>query len=193
MRRPFGRALVAVAISFVLIGGLIAAFGTGRDRAEGAAERWLTEVGDLTRRGVGVDAATYVDVHGNAVAAAELLPRAELDGKSAFTSLEVGKAATATGGDVRVPFVVEYRAHADGGPTSVVSTLVLSRNADGWRIVRVAPRAEGELVPSEGGAAIAKAPVGLYAGGAAVGLGVTLACSWLIRRTRAAEPAVRSG
>ena len=178
MRRPFRWALLAVAIGFVLVGGLIAAFGTGRDRPEGAAERWLTEVGDLTRKGVAEDAQRYVAEHGGADAVATLLPGVDTHGKSAFTSLEVGKAISGPAG-VRVPFAVELR---DDAGTSVTGAVLLARHGDSWHVVAVDHRAPGEKVPSEGGAAIAKAPAGLYGGAIVVGLGVTLACGVLLRR-----------
>jgi hypothetical protein len=178
MRRPFRWALLGVAIAFVLIGGLIAAFGTGRDRPEGAAEHWLTEVGDLTRKGVAEDAQRYVAEHGGADAVEALLPREDTDGKSAFTSLEVGKAISGTGG-VRVPFVVELR---DDAGTKTKGAVLLVRQGDSWHVVAVDQRAPGEKVPSEGGAAIAKAPAGLYGGAVFVGLLVTFACGALLRR-----------
>jgi hypothetical protein len=179
MRRPFRRALLGVVIGFVLVGGLIAAFGTGRDRAEGAAERWLSEVGDTTRKGVSGDAKRYIAEHGGEASVAALLPTDDVDGKSAFTSLEVGKASKAADGTERVPYLLEQR---DDKSTKVEGTLVLTRAGDDWRVVGSTPRAPGEKVPSEGGPAIAKAPLGLYTGGVVVGIGVTLVCSALLRR-----------
>ena len=181
MRRPFRWALLGVAIAFVLIGGLIAAYGTGRDRPEGAAERWLTEVGDLTRKGVGEDAQRYIVDHGGGDYANALLPREDTDGKSAFTSLEVGKAISGATG-VRVPFALEVR---DDAGTTVKGTVLLARQRDSWHVLAVDQRAPGEKVPSEGGSAIAKAPAGLYGGAIALGLLVTLACGILLRRAAA--------
>ena len=179
MRRPFRRALLGVGIAFVLIGGLIAAYGTGRDRAEGAAEHWLSEVGDLTRKGVAADARTYISEHGGADAAAALLPAKDEHGKSAFTSLEVGKASTAADGTVHVPFVIEQR---DDANTKLKGTVVLTKVGDTWHVKGTQPRRPDEKVPSEGGSAIAKAPGGLYAGGIVVGVFVTLGCAYALRR-----------
>jgi len=60
LKRPFRFVLLAVLIAFVVVGGLIAAFGTGKDRPEGAAEHWLADVSDTTRKGVRDDATKRV-------------------------------------------------------------------------------------------------------------------------------------
>ena len=181
MRQPFRHALLGVAISFVLIGGLIAVYGTGRDRPEGAAERWLTDVGDTTRDGVAKDAAIKVAEHSEPGIAGPLVPAGiDFHGKSAFTSLEVGKAKTVDG-NVRVPFEVTLRYHGDG-PERYDGTLILERRGDAWHIDAYVLRDPGERVPSDGGPPVAQAPLGLYAGGVLLGVAVTIACSALLRR-----------
>ena len=104
LKKPFLIGLLATAIGFLVVGGFIAILASNTDdRPEGVAERWLTAVGDLTRKGVHDDAAKRISAHGDASLADPLLKDVKADGKSAFTSLEVGKARRVDAETVLVP------------------------------------------------------------------------------------------
>ena len=182
--QPFRRGLLGVAIAFVLLGGLIAAFGSGANRPEGVAERWLTDVGDTRRDGVRERAREEAEAIGPVELAAGLLPEADTNGRSAFVDLEVGKAER-DGDLASVPFRLHQRQGDDTGP-AVEGTLVLRElpdddDGEGWAIVEVAPPIEGQAVPSEGGAPAADAPLGLFVGAVAVSCVVAVVCSRLVR------------
>jgi len=177
LRRSFPRVLLAVAISFVFIGGLIAAFGSSADRPEGAAERFLTDVGDTMRKGVQTDARARAEKIGPLALADQVLPPGtNTGGKAAFTSIEVGAAVTRD--VVYVPFRVRIRDAKD----DIHGALAMTKTSDGWRVTGLADRSAAGKVPSEGGAAIAKASLPLYAGAVVIGLLVTLGVSLLVRR-----------
>jgi hypothetical protein len=194
--QPFRRGLLAVVIGFVLVGSLIAAFGSGANRPEGVAERWLTDVGDTRRDGVRDRAREEAEAIGSVDLAASLLPEVDSEGRSAFVDLEVGKASR-DGDLARVPFRLHQRLGNETGP-AVEGTLVLREldddDGEGWRIEEVAPPVEGEAVPSEGGAPAADAPFGLFLGAAGVSVFVAIACSHAVRvagraADQAADPA----
>jgi hypothetical protein len=177
LRRPFKLGLLAVAIVFVLAGGLIAAFGTGRDRVEGSAEHWLTDISDTTRKGVAADARERAEKIGPMEIADQILPPGtNTDGKAAFTDIEVGAARTAD--VVYVPFRVRIRdANED-----VRGALAMTKAPDGWKVTGLAPAASAGKVASEGGDPVANAALPLYAGAIAVGAAITAAASMLVRR-----------
>lgn len=176
--------LVAVAIAFVLVAALTAAFGTRRhDRVEGVAERWMNAVSDVTRKGVGGDARRRVAAHGDAA----LLTTFVHDGvdhqkKSVFSSLEVGRALVVDADRVLVPVKAVYRQSAEG--KTLRASLILRKARDSWRVVDVGGpkpgRGGGGSVPSDGGPSVARAPVGLYAGTLVVVALVTLGATALI-------------
>lgn len=178
--RPFRIGLVGVAIIFVLLGGLLSAYGSTANRPEGVAERWLAAVGDTRRDGVKDRARADVEEVGTLALAAELLPTGSTDGRGAFTDLEVGRASRSD--DVaRVPFRVHQRVNGGSGP-AVNGTLVLKRDVDDeWRITALEPPIEGVDVPSEGGAPVNDAPTSLFV--AAIGVSLVLAalCSLAVR------------
>jgi hypothetical protein len=177
LKRSFPRVLLGVAIAFVLIGGLIAAFGSSADRSEGAAERFLTDVGDTTRKGVQTDARDRAEKIGPLAVADQILPPGtNTDDKAAFTSIEVGAAVTRD--VVYVPFRVRIRDAKD----DIHGALAMTKTADGWRVTALADRSVAGKVPSEGGAAIAKASLPLYGGAVVVGLLITIGVSLLVRR-----------
>jgi hypothetical protein len=178
LKKPFLVGLLAVAIVFVILGGLIAVFSSVDDRPEGVAERWLTAVGDTTRKGVQSDARKRVNAHGDASLAAGLIGTADYDGKSAFVQLEVGKARRTAGGAV-VPFKVTDRVPSNAQPQR--GLLVLSRDGDSWRVTALGPPDAGLKVPSDGGDVASKAPIGLYAMSLVVGVGVAVGASALVR------------
>ncbi len=193
--QPFRRGLLGVAIAFVLIGSLIAAFGSSANRPEGVAERWLTDVGDTRRDGIGDRAREEAEAIGSVELAADLLPDADTDGDSAFVDQEIGKAQR-DGDLARVPFRLHQRLGDETGP-AIEGTLVLRELPDddeGWRIEEVAAPIEGQAVPSEGGDPAAEAPLGLFLGAIAVSVAVAVVCSALVRVAgRAGEASGASG
>jgi hypothetical protein len=188
LRRRFLIGVLGVAILFVLIGGLIAAYGSGAERPEGVAERWLVDVGDLTRKGVRDEAREAVAEVGSLELGQAMLPAEDTDGRAAFTDLEVGKADTVDG-RARVPFQLHPREGDDVGDV-VDGTVVLQLVEDeAWRVVAVEGPTEGLAVPSEGGRPAAEAPIGLFAG--AIGLSALITLGAVVA-LRAAGPAPAS-
>jgi hypothetical protein len=92
LKRQFAIAVVAALAVMIGLGGVIAVANHGHHRPEGAAERWLTAIGDTTRKGVKADAIKRADKLGGEALGASLLPSEDTKGKSAFPDLEVGKA-----------------------------------------------------------------------------------------------------
>jgi hypothetical protein len=179
LKRPFRLGVLAVAIGFVLVGGLIAAFGSGQDRPEGAAERWLTHVGDTTRKGVGEDSKKEVAKGGDPLLADFLIgANADKDGKSTFTAIEVGQARRSDASRVEVPVLLAYRSDAE----SFEGVLVLQKQADDWKVIEAKTLDPTLRVPSEGGKPVANASLGLYAGAGLFGLLITAGLSAVVRR-----------
>ena len=99
--------------------------------------------------------------------------------KGAFASLEVGKASRPSSDVALVPLKVEYREQKEGKIGRTVLTL---QRVDGsWRVVQVDAADTSLHVPSDGGRAVTRAPVALYAGTLALGALITMACGALIR------------
>jgi hypothetical protein len=179
LKRPFRLGVLAVAIGFVMVGGLIAAFGSGQDRPEGAAERWLTHVSDTTRKGVGEDSKKEVAKDGDPLLADFLIgANADKDGKSTFTAIEVGQARRTDATRVEVPVLLAYRSDAE----SFEGVLVLQKQADDWKVTEAKTLDPTLRVPSEGGKPVANASLGLYAGAGLFGLLVTAGLSAVVRR-----------
>jgi hypothetical protein len=185
--RPFRLGVAAVACLFLAIGGLLAAFGTGANRPEGVAERWLVDVGDTMRKGVGDEAREDAEEVGPLSLAEHLLPEEDTGGRAGFVDLEVGKAVDGDDG-TRVPFRLHQRIDGDAGPP-VDGTLVLQRDADdAWRVTAVEGPTHGLAVPSEGGRPAAEAPIGLFAGALVVAVAITAGAALAVRAAgRAAE------
>jgi hypothetical protein len=197
--KPFRIGVLGVACLFVALGGLLAAFGTGEDRPEGVAERWLVDVGDTTRKGVEDEARDDAEEVGPVSLAAHLLPKGDTDGRAAFLDLEVGKAVHDDAG-TRVPFRLHQRIDGDAGPP-IDGTIVLQRDRSsdggddgdgdgdgGWRITAVEGPTEGLEVPSEGGRPAAEAGAGLFVGAFAVSIVVALGAALAVRAAgRAAD------
>ncbi|MGH9188070.1 MAG: hypothetical protein ACRD0U_20045 [Acidimicrobiales bacterium] len=175
LRRQFTVGVGLVLAAMVMLGGAIKLFGTGADRPEGAAERWLAAVGDTVRRGVSGDARGRAEKIGPLELAAPLLPAVDTGGDAAFVDLEVGD-ANQQGDEARVPYRV--RQFADSGDPQVVEgTLVLNRVDDRWRVVALVDRQPGERVPSEGGAPPTEAPFGLWVGAFLTGVALCVLAS----------------
>lgn len=176
LRRPFLIGVLASAIGVILICGVIAVFSSVDDRPEGAAERWLTAVGDLTRKGVHDDAAGRVQAHGDVALGEQLLTGVKADDKSAFTALEVGKARR-DGDTALVPAELVGR----GDDATRSQLLVLHRVGDSWRVVELRPADPSLKVPSNGGDVASKAPISLYAVALIIGAGIAVGASALVR------------
>lgn len=178
LRRTMPRVLLGVAIAFVLIGGIIAAFGAGADRPEGAAEQFLNDISDTTRKGVEHDALARVQKLGDASLIAQLIPAGfDADRKAAFTDIEVGAATRNADGDV-VPFRVRLR----DAKQDERAALMLVKVGDSWHVQGIVDAQLAGKVPSEGGSKVASAPAAVYIGALVVGAFVTLAISALNRR-----------
>jgi hypothetical protein len=180
LKRPFLIGVLFVAIVLVFLGGLISLFGSTDDRPEGVAERWLTAVGDLSRKGVHDDAAKRVAADGDPKVAEILVGGGfDYEGKSAFTALEVGKAPRVDDRTARVPAKVTYRGKDNGGTSRGV--LTMERSGDSWRIVGIESPDPALKVPSDGGDVAAKAPITLYLVALVIGVGVAAGASALVR------------
>ena len=176
LKRPFLVGLLAIGIVVVMVSGVIALFSSVNDRPEGVAERGLTAVGDLTRDGVHADAVSRVRAHGDVALGSELVDGVKAEGKSAFTSLEVGKARRA-GDTAFVPARLERR----GEDAPIQRVVVLQRNGDSWSVVGVQPGDPGLKVPSDGGDVASKAPVAVYLVALVIGAVIAVAASALVR------------
>ena len=176
---PFRLGLLGAAIAFVLVGALVAAFGSSAERPEGVAERWLVDVGDTRRDGVKDRARREAEEIGPVALAADLLPDGDTEGRSGFVDLEVGK-ATRDPDATRVPFRLHQRIDGDAGDP-VDGTVVLVDDGDGWRVVGLEPPIEGETVPSEGGRPAAEASLWLFAGAIGVSVVIAGACTLAVR------------
>jgi hypothetical protein len=184
---PFRLAVLGVAIAFVLIGGLLAAYGSGADRPEGVAERWLNDVGDTRRDGVKDRAGHDAQEVGPVSLAAGLLPKGSTDGRAAFIDLEVGK-ASGDAAATRVPFRLHQRIDGKAGPP-IYGTVRMSQRDGRWQVRALEPPVAGIEVPSEGGQPAANAPIGLYLGALAVAALVTAFCVVLVNAADPAAPA----
>jgi hypothetical protein len=179
LRAGFTKGIVACLAVMVGIGVLIHFANSGHHRPEGAAEHWLTAVGDTTRKGVKTDAVDRAEEIGPLTLAKPLLPTIDTDGKAAFPDLEVGKAEV-TGDTARVPYRLHQRATSGDGPLKA-GVLLLEKRDDRWHVTGLAPRRADEKVPSEGGAPPSSAPVGVWIGGLAFGVLLTAGASLLVR------------
>ena len=181
--KPFRLGLLGVAIIFVFLGSLIAAYGSTSQRPEGVAERWLSDVGDTRRDGVKDRARQDVEEVGSLSLAAGLLPKGSTDGRAAFVDLEVGKAVDSGATPERriVPFRLHQRVDGSAGP-AIDGVIVLERQPDDdWSVIAVDDPQPGVEVPSEGGKPAADAPMGLFAGAIAAAVLVTLFCSVAVK------------
>jgi hypothetical protein len=179
LRRGFAIGVVASLVVMVLLGVAIHFANAGHHRPEGAAERWLTAIGDTTRKGVRADALKRVAEVGPFELGRPLLPAASTGGKDAFPDLEVGK-ATVAGNEARVPYQLHQRVASGTGPMKVGVVLLQRQADDRWHVTGLGDRRPGELVPSEGGSPPSSAPLGVWIGGALFGLLLTALVTVLV-------------
>ena len=166
----------------MLLGGLLAAYGSGADRPEGVAERWITNVGDTRRDGVKERARGEVQKVGPLSLGAAILPKGSTDGRAAFIDLEVGK-ATVQAGVARVPYRLHQRVNGSAGP-ALYGTVRLVKLSGRWYVRALEPASPAIKVPSEGGPPAAQAPIGLYVGAVGVAALVTALCVALVKAVR---------
>lgn len=169
--RTFVAGLVCCVAVMLALGGAIALLNAGNNRPEGVAEDWLTAIGDTTRKGVEADATKRADAIGAPELARKILhPFAdEIDRKSGFPDLEVGKAAKvgASDDEVRVAFHVTARRPADK-TVEITGVITLAKSGDDWHVTAVdvvRPESLGVPdLPSEGGPPPSSAPWSLWIG-----------------------------
>jgi hypothetical protein len=188
LRVAFTKGIVIALAVMVLIGVGIHFANAGHHRPEGAAERWLNAISDLTRKGVKKDAEKRATETGSVALGRTLLPKVDTGGKGGFPDLEVGKAHV-VGDTARVPYHLHQWADSGAGAVRR-GTIVLQRQPDDrWKVTNLAPRRAGERVPSEGGAPPSSASLGVWVGGALFGLALTVAMSLLIQwASRSSRP-----
>ncbi len=147
LARSFAKGLVATLVVLGGLGGLVLAFGTGRDRPSGVAATWLTAVSDTTRAGVQADAKSRALATGSPAALAQarsLLPP-HPGAKAAFAGYEVGRAVV-SGRTAKVPFLLHQQGVASPGGTrrgSVRLAMVGGR----WRVVGLGSSPVGPRPP----------------------------------------------
>ena len=178
LKKPFLIGLLAVgAVMLAAVGAMVVVANSTDDRPEGIAERWLTAVGDLTRKGVHDDAVKRVNGHGDASLGEQLVQGVHADGKTAFTALEVGKARTS--GDLAL---VPAQLVARGDEAAKRNYLVALRHVDdSWRVVELREPDPTLKVPSDGGVVAAKAPITVYLVALVIGAGIAMTASALVR------------
>ena len=183
---PFRRAVLGVVILFVFVGGLIAAYGTGTDRPEGVAERWLSNVGDTRRDGVKDKARASAEKVGPVSLAAGILPTEGSGGDSAFADLEVGKASGSAHLKL-VPFRLHQELGSKANKHATYGVVQLEKVGKDWKVTAVAPPQPGLKVPSDGGSPASKAPWTLFVGTLAVAVLITAIAAGLLKAASAHE------
>lgn len=198
LRRPFAIGVACVVLVIVLLGLVIARFGSNADRPAGIAERWLVAVGDSTREGIEDDARDRLQelsssgLHVADVDALLDLPSDAEDGESRFESIRVGPPLD-DGLPTNVPAVVTPR----GGDPAELLVLVVGEGGD-RRVVAATLLDEvstsetgalpGEALDSIGGFPIERperAPIGWFVGALLLGGLITVGC---VAAVRAATP-----
>ena len=172
--RSFSIGIACLLVFIIVVGIGIHAANAGHHRPEGAAEHWLSAVGDSTRKGVHDDAVKRAEKIGPVSLAEPLLAGVNAEKKSAFPDLEVGKAVV--NDDVaRVP----YRLHVRNQNAPRAGTVLLRKAEGNWHVFQLgAP--EGK-VPSQGGSPPSSAPGSLWIGAALLSLVLTVVASLLVR------------
>src|SRR5262249_14668044 len=160
-------------------GGLIAAYGTGSDRPEGVAERWLSNVGDTRRDGVKDKARESAEKIGPGSLAASILPTQGSGGGSPVADPEGGEAA-GDGHRTGVPCRLHQELGDSANEHATYGAVQLTKVGDDWKVTAVLPEQPGLKVPSQGGSPAAKAPFTLFLGTLAVALLITAIGAGLI-------------
>lgn len=170
LRRPFRLGVLACLAALICVGGIVAAFGSGADRAAGVAERWLVAVADSTRDGLAADAADRAEDLGPLELGAALIPpQAAADGERAFTDLRVGRDIEPSPDRAVVPF--ELRPYEDEDD-AIRGAVELTRTEEGWRVGGVA-----DLADFPGIERPERAPLGFWIGAFALGVLICIGCS----------------
>jgi hypothetical protein len=167
--RTFVAGLVVCVAIMLALGGAIALLNAGNNRPEGVAEDWLTAIGDTTRKGVEADATRRADKIGAPELAHDLLyPYAkDIDRKSGFKDLEVGKAVEERANTVRVGFHLTARV-PDDETKELTGVITMEKADDEWHVTGVQvvdPVSVGlPALPSDGGPPPSSAPLSLWLG-----------------------------
>jgi hypothetical protein len=174
MRRGFTIGVVVLLAVFAVLGWALAASGREDPRPEGVAEDWLAAMSDLTREGLEDDATERLEELGGAEAARKALPAKLVEGKSAFTDLEVGRAGH-FGGRAIVPF----RVHEREGDNRKGALLIV-RSGGVWKVKGLTYNPNDFVLPSEGGPQPSNAGLGWWAGALLVSVVATVLFSALV-------------
>lgn len=174
MGRGFAVGVAVLLLVFTGLGWALAASGREQARPEGVAEDWLAAQSDLTRKGVGDDARERLDELGARPVAENNLPEKIIEGKSAFTDLEVGKAGY-FGGKAVVPFRVHEREGDDR-----TGSLLLEKRGGQWKVAALSRTDAGFVLPSEGGEQPSNAAIEWWAAALLMSVLLTLVFSGLV-------------
>jgi hypothetical protein len=162
-----GLVLMLVLMAAGLVG--LGVLNHSQNRPEGVAERWLTAVGDTTRKGVEADARKRAEKIGPVSLATHLIEHdaKAINRKTGFEDLEVGKAVHEAAG-VRVGFRVHAKRPNDK-TVEITGVLGLAKVGDKWMVQTLDT---GEVtamgvpaLPSEGGPPPSSAGASLWLGG----------------------------
>jgi|GEM_PF-2608577 len=162
-----------------------------RRRPAGLAERWLSAVSDVGRKGFGTDPRARAERIGPVATAATVLPAHPVPDEGRFSAIEVGQARL-SGDGARVPYRVHQR--AVGSKRVFTGVVLMARTGGGWRVTGLAEATGGEKVPSEGGPPVTRAPLAAWLGAAglsaflAVGAGLVVSCTERSTRPSARRP-----
>ncbi len=176
LNRPVRLGFLACLAGLICIGGLIAAFGVGSDRAAGAAERWLVALADSTREGLRDDAEDrLIDLGGGDAGRFLVPPEAAEDEERAFEDLRVGRDTDPADDRAVVPYELRQYEVDD----AVFGVVVLDRVDDDWRVVGVEERGPLTIQRPE------RPGLPVWLGTIALGILICIGCA---AATRAATP-----
>lgn len=188
--RQFAKGIVICLALMIAFSGGVFLLNHGKSRPEGVAENWLEAISDTTRKGVEADATKRADEIGAPELAINVLHAhaEDIDRKSGFANLEVGKAERVDETDpdkVRVGFRVNARRPADE-TEELDGVIDLEKRSGKWQVVAlnlVDPVEAGvPALPSDGGPPPSSAPVTLWMGALVGAVGIGAVTSELVRR-----------
>lgn len=191
----FVKGLLACAAVVIAMAGGIFWLSHGRSRPEGVAEKWLTAVGDTTRKGVEADASKRAEKIGPLELADRRLLDDDTDGKTAFADIEVGKAVRSVADDattVKVAFRVHTRRNHAKDLVEVNGAATLVKTSGDWHVTAVDLvrdlHTDGATVltgipalPSDGGPPPSSAPWSLWIGALGGSALIGVICTGLIK------------